>query len=198
MIESRHLGLILPEEIPELKGRLLKLAEVLENSLEIEEILKLANEAPVLEYPLLEKTDERSLCQPSGTSAIAEKVKREVDVLTEMSQVYTWKSPKKLRIGLAKDEAFCFFYEDNLDLLRSMGAELVAFSPVHDGHLPENLDGLLLYGGYPGIKMESIGEESFYAAGNCGSHKGMECPVLQNAVVHVSPRKHGGNGWEIL
>ena len=60
-----------------------------------------------------------------------------MDVLTEMSQVYTWKSPKKLRIGLAKDEAFCFFYEDNLDLLRSMGAELVAFSPVHDGHLPE-------------------------------------------------------------
>lgn len=123
VIESRHLGLILPEEVPELKGRLLKLAEVLENSLEIEEILKLANEAPVLEYPLLEKTDERSLCQPFGTSAIAEKVKREVDVLTEMSQVYTWKSPKKLRIGLAKDEAFCFFYEDNLDLLRSMGAE---------------------------------------------------------------------------
>ena len=40
VIESRHLGLILPEEIPELKGRLLKLAEVLENSLEIEEILK--------------------------------------------------------------------------------------------------------------------------------------------------------------
>ena len=82
VIESRHLGLILPEEIPELKGRLLKLAEVLENSLEIEEILKLANEAPVLEYPLLEKTDERSLCQPAGTSAIAEKVKREVDALT--------------------------------------------------------------------------------------------------------------------
>ena len=62
VIESRHLGLILPEEIPELKGRLLKLAEVLENSLEIEEILKLANEAPVLEYPLLylEKPREAS------------------------------------------------------------------------------------------------------------------------------------------
>ena len=158
VIESRHLGLILPEEIPELKGRLLKLAEVLEHSLEIEEILKLANEAPVLEYPLLEKTDERSLCQPAGTSAIAEKVKREVDALTEMSQVYTWKSTKKLRIGLAKDEAFCFFYEDNLDLLRSMGAELVAFSPVHDGHLPENLDGLLLYGGYPELNGKALEE----------------------------------------
>ena len=124
VIESRHLGLILPEEVPELKGRLLKLAEVLENSLEIEEILKLANEAPVLEYPLLEKTDERSLCQPFGTSAIAEKVKREVDVLTEMSQVYTWKSPKKLRIGLAKDEAFCFFYEDNLSMRQEIAAAI--------------------------------------------------------------------------
>ena len=75
-----------------------------------------------------------------------------------MSQVYTWKSPKKLRIGLAKDEAFCFFYEDNLDLLRSMGAELVAFSPVHDGHLPENLDGLLLYGGYPELNGKALEE----------------------------------------
>ena len=136
----------------------MKLAEVLENSLEIEEILKLANGAPVLEYPLLEKTDERSLCQPAGTSVIAEKVKREVDALNEMSQVYTWKSPGKLRIGLAKDEAFCFFYEDNLDLLRSMGAELVAFSPVHDGHLPENLDGLLLYGGYPELNGKALEE----------------------------------------
>ena len=61
VIESRHLGLILPEEIPELKGRLLKLAEVLENSLEIEEILKLANEAPVLEYPLM-MPDMHSAC----------------------------------------------------------------------------------------------------------------------------------------
>ena len=63
---------------------------------------------------------------------------------------------EKLRIGLAKDEAFCFFYEDNLALLKEMGAELVPFSPIHDKHLPENLDGLLLYGGYPELNGQKL------------------------------------------
>lgn len=173
----------------------MKLAEVLENSLEIEEILKLANEAPVLEYPLLEKTDERSLCQPAGTSAIAEKVKREVDALTEMSQVYTWKSTKKLRIGLAKDEAFCFFYEDNLDLLRSMGAELVAFSPVHDGHLPENLDGLLLYGGYPELNGKALEENLSMRQEIAAAIKdGMPCLAECGGFMYLHEKMEGMDG----
>ncbi|HVP94733.1 MAG TPA: cobyrinate a,c-diamide synthase [Methanoregulaceae archaeon] len=51
------------------------------------------------------------------------------------------------RIGVANDEVFCFYYQDNLDRLRSCGAEIVAFSPVHES-LPE-IDGLYLGGGYP-------------------------------------------------
>ena len=158
VIESRHLGLVLPEEIPELKGRLLKLAEVLENSLEIEEILKLANEAPAMEYPSLEKSNESLTGRSNGSKVIDETVKKEADALTKLSQVYTWKCPGKLRIGLAKDEAFCFFYEDNLQLLQDMGAELVPFSPIHDEHLPGNLDGLLLYGGYPELNGKALEE----------------------------------------
>ncbi len=125
VIESRHLGLVLPDEIPELKSRLEKLAGVLEKTLDMDAILALAeNAAPV-------QLKEHCIHDAAENN------------------VYAWRLPEKVRIGVADDEAFCFFYEDNFRLLRNMGAELVSFSPIHDRTLPEDLDGILLYGGYP-------------------------------------------------
>jgi cobyrinic acid a,c-diamide synthase len=54
-----------------------------------------------------------------------------------------------VRIGVARDQVFCFYYEENLRRLRQAGAELVYFSPLHDNGLPVGLDGLYLGGGYP-------------------------------------------------
>ncbi|MDR3766418.1 MAG: cobyrinate a,c-diamide synthase [Butyricicoccus sp.] len=54
-----------------------------------------------------------------------------------------------VRIAVARDAVFCFYYEDNLDVLRELGAQIVEFSPLEDGHLPDAIHGLYLGGGYP-------------------------------------------------
>jgi cobyrinic acid a,c-diamide synthase len=57
--------------------------------------------------------------------------------------------PDQVRIGVARDRAFSFYYEDNFDLLREHGATIVPFSPLQDELLPRDLDALFLGGGYP-------------------------------------------------
>ena len=61
-----------------------------------------------------------------------------------------------VRIGVARDKAFSFYYEDNLDLLREQGAEVVPFSPLTDVEIPRNLDGLYLGGGYPELYADAL------------------------------------------
>ena len=63
-----------------------------------------------------------------------------------------------VRIGVARDRAFCFYYEDSLDLLRQLGAELIPFSPLADEKLPDGVQGLYLGGGYPELYAAQLEE----------------------------------------
>ncbi|MGI9147864.1 MAG: cobyrinate a,c-diamide synthase [Chloroflexota bacterium] len=57
--------------------------------------------------------------------------------------------PAEVRIGVAQERAFGFYYQDTIDVLRECGAEIVPFSPVNDEELPANTHGLYLGGGFP-------------------------------------------------
>lgn len=131
VLESRHLGLVMPHEIHNLREKVMKLADVFAETIDLDRLIKLAETAPEI--------DEAQL-------AAADPVRPEM------------KCKKPVKIAVAHDEAFCFLYEDNLALLKALHAEIVEFSPIRDGKVPEEVNGLILYGGYPELFAKQLSE----------------------------------------
>jgi cobyrinic acid a,c-diamide synthase len=67
-------------------------------------------------------------------------------------------SKPDIRIGIARDEAFCFYYPENLRLLCRAGAQMIPFSPMGSKSLPEGIHGLYLGGGYPELHCRALSE----------------------------------------
>jgi len=129
-IPSRHLGLHMGEENPLDKDGQKQLGALMEQHLNLDLLLELADQAGV----------PAAVAPPPLPTPV-----RKSDGLP-------------IRIGVARDEAFCFYYEDNLDMLSTAGAELIPFSPLHDRNLPENLHGIYLGGGYPELYAKQLSE----------------------------------------
>jgi len=124
---SRHLGLLMPDEICDIKEQLQKLSDQLQKTVLLESILQIAEQA------------EEINCEERLPNVAEDAAIRPV-------------------IAVAKDEAFCFYYEDNLQLLKEYGAEIRYFSPLYDSGLPEGCSGVLLGGGYPELYADKLSQ----------------------------------------
>ena len=128
--QSRHLGLELPDEIRNLQEVLERIADQMRKSIDLDYLLAIAEKAAYLD-----KEETRHICMEGQDP-----------------------SPEKVKIGVARDAAFCFYYADNLRMLEAAGAELCYFSPLADEHLPKGIQGLLLGGGYPELHAKELSE----------------------------------------
>lgn len=152
-LESRHLGLKMPEEIVSIREQLLLAGEYLKKTVDVSAIKAIAEEAVAF--------SEEEGGANNGDMADGQ-------------------GEKMLRLAVARDAAFCFYYEENLSLFREMGVETVFFSPLTDETLPEDVHGLLLGGGYPELYGEALSKnekmkKSIYHALKGGMPSLAEC-----------------------
>lgn len=139
-LPSRHLGLHMGTEVHLNQQRLI---ELMEQNLDLDRLQELARE---------------------GTAGDNQNVEPETSI-GELARHQDLEPVNSVRLGVAWDEAFCFYYQDNLEMLKEAGAEIVLFSPLHETTLPENLDGLYLGGGYPELHAAALsGNGSMRAA----------------------------------
>lgn len=115
--------------------------------------------------------------------------------LTAPADLVPRQDRQDVRIGVARDEAFCFYYEDNLRLLEKLGAGLVYFSPLHDTKLPENIHGFYIGGGYPELHARQLEENAGMRASVYGAVTGgMPCIAECGGYMYLQQEMADENG----
>lgn len=145
-IPDRHLGLIPTDEMPELNALIDDLAALAKDCFNWEELL-----------PLLKSADEGS--EQHLTMHIPPD--RILTPQSEFVKGFPEKKSKnfeKIVLAVARDAAFNFYYQDNLDLLEELGAELIFFSPLKETSLPSETQGLYFGGGFPEVFAKQLSE----------------------------------------
>ena len=160
-LESRHLGLKLPGEITDIRQQVEKAAGILEQYVDIDRLLQITESRALLHAFRGKNAD--------GIPVVPQQKKNKETVRVSHPV-----------IAVAKDAAFCFYYEDNLRMLKQAGTRLVYFSPLHDEAIPEEANALLLGGGYPELCAMELSEnrsmrESIRAAIAAGMPSVAEC-----------------------
>lgn len=183
-IGSRYLGLTLPDEISSIGEKLRVASEELQKTVSIDTIVQIAEGASEISVKRNRKLWEE-----------AEGRERNGNYMPEAGG-HDSRSDDTTIIAVAKDEAFCFYYEDNLRLLEEYGAEIKYFSPLRDEELPEGCHALLFGGGYPERYAKRLSEnEKMRKAVREASEKGM--PVVAECggflYLHLKMTDRAGN-----
>ena len=127
IFSERHLGLIPREELDDKRRKaILNSAKILSESLDAEKIV--------------------SLIRPLQNEKVR---KKKIDTSKEQNM-------QSIKIAVALDESFNFYYQENLDTLQKKGAQLIFFSPLNDLRLPEEVDGIIIGGGFPEILAKNL------------------------------------------
>ena len=168
-LKSRHLGLLLPDEIGNLQEQMERLSQVLEESVDVERLLELGRGPQRRHESGADQEDGAGREDEAGREDRAGRKKKQGE--------------ETFCLAAAMDEAFCFYYQENLELLRELGARIIPFSPLRDEKLPEQTDGILLGGGYPELYAAELGknfrmresirraaEEGMPILGECGGY----------------------------
>ncbi|BAY63458.1 cobyrinic acid a,c-diamide synthase [Calothrix brevissima NIES-22] len=143
-IPDRHLGLVPTAELPELDAVINRLADLGDSCFDWERLLPLLRSGD--EGDKGDKGDKEECLSLSGKAVV--------------------------RVAVARDRAFNFYYQDNLDLLQKLGAELVFWSPLADSELPENVQGIYFGGGFPEVFAQQLSE-------NISLRKSVKNAILQ-------------------
>lgn len=136
-LSSRHLGLVMPDELSDVKKQLNETADRLKKTIDMDLFIDIAEAADEISDSESGDEDKRQTLKNAEPMRIQDQ-------------------NNTVNIAVAMDEAFCFYYEDNWKLLEKCGAKLQYFSPIHDTKLPEDCDAMLLGGGYPELYAKEL------------------------------------------
>lgn len=184
-IPDRHLGLIPTDEMPDLDNLINDLADLAKTCFDWDKLLPLLKvQIEGIQHFLYEQIP------PNNTIYFSPSNAKNFE-----------KRKSKILIGVARDRAFNFYYQDNLDILEELGAKIVFWSPLKDENLPAGVEGLYFGGGFPEVFAQQLSanilmRKAIHTAIISGMPTYAECGglmYLSQAIIDFN-----GKSWEMV